>query len=241
MSWLITPGQPVPIDPSRSNVSLLLHGNGTNGSTTITDNSPTTKTVTAVGNAQISTAIADPFGNSSKGVIAFDGSGDYLTASSNAGFAFGSGDFTVEAWVRPTTLSLAYDFAMVFDTRAVAGSPNQGILVAFTNATGVWIFYESTQNAIITTSSSAVVNQWQHIALSRSSTTWRFFVDGTQSGTLTNGANLGTFQPLLIGTARDTPDSDRNFPGYIDDFRITKGVARYTGDFTPPTAPFPDF
>jgi hypothetical protein len=69
MSWLITPGQPVPVDLNRSNVSLLLHGNGTNGSTTITDNSPSPKTVTAVGNAQISTAQSKYGGGS----IAFDG------------------------------------------------------------------------------------------------------------------------------------------------------------------------
>ena len=56
MSWLITGSQPVPVDPLFNNVSLLLHGDGTNGFTTITDSSPTPKTVTAVGNAQISTA-----------------------------------------------------------------------------------------------------------------------------------------------------------------------------------------
>jgi hypothetical protein len=162
-----------------------------------------------------------------------------LTASSNAGFAFGTGDFTVETWARPTTLSTGYDYAMVFDTRAVASPPNPGILVAFTNATGVWIFYESVANTITNTSSSAVANQWQHVALSRAGTAWKFFVDGAQVGTWTNGSNLGTSQPLLIGTARDNPGSDRNFPGYIDDLRITK-VARYTSNFTPPTASFPD-
>jgi hypothetical protein len=69
MSWLITGSQPVPVDPQFGSVSLLLHGDGTNGSTTITDNSPTPKTVTAVGNAQISTA-QSKFGGAS---ILFDG------------------------------------------------------------------------------------------------------------------------------------------------------------------------
>jgi hypothetical protein len=78
MSWIITPQLRVPVDPVFNNVSLLLHGNGTNGSTTITDNSPTPKTVTAVGNAQISTA-QSKFGGAS---IAFDGTGDYLTDAS---------------------------------------------------------------------------------------------------------------------------------------------------------------
>ena len=223
-------------DTNINEVSLLLHGDGANGSTTITDSSLTPKTVTAVGNAQISTA-QSKFGGAS---IAFDGTGDYLTASSNAGFAFGTGDFTIEAWVRPTTLSSASDFAFVFDTRATAGSGNLGASVGFTQTTGVWMFFEQSANILTNTSSSAVANQWQHIALSRAGTSWRFFVDGTQVGTWTNGSGLGTSQPLLIGTARDNPGNTRNLPGYIDDLRITKGE-RYTANFTPPTAAFPDF
>jgi hypothetical protein len=99
MSWLITPQQPVPVDPVFNNVSLLLHGNGTNGSTTITDNSPSPKTVTAVGNAQISTA-QSKFGGAS---IAFDGSGDYLTVLNSSQFNFGVDDFTIEAWFYRTS------------------------------------------------------------------------------------------------------------------------------------------
>ena len=107
MSWRITPTQPVPVDPVFNNVSLLLHGNGTNGSTTITDSSPSPKTVTAAGNAQISTAIADPFGDSSRGVLAFDGNGDYLAIPDSTDWNLPN-DFTVEAWVYLTAYSASY-------------------------------------------------------------------------------------------------------------------------------------
>jgi hypothetical protein len=81
---VLAKGQPVPNDPNFAFNSLLLHGDGTNGSTVITDSSGSPKTVTAFGNAQISTAIADPFGNST-GVIAFDGTLNPLTTLSIPG------------------------------------------------------------------------------------------------------------------------------------------------------------
>jgi hypothetical protein len=82
-------------DTNINEVSLLLHGDGTNGSTTITDSSLTPKTVTAVGNAQISTA-QSKFGGAS---ILLDGSGDYLDVGSNSAFGYGLSDFTIETWV----------------------------------------------------------------------------------------------------------------------------------------------
>ena len=88
-------------DPNFANVSLLLHGNDTNGSTTITDSSPSPKTVTAVGNAQISTA-QSKFGGAS---IAFDGNGDWCQIANNVAFKFGSGNFTIEYWFYPTDLT----------------------------------------------------------------------------------------------------------------------------------------
>jgi hypothetical protein len=88
-----TPPAP-PLDPNFANVSLLLYGNGINGSTSIIDSSPSPKTVTAFGNAQISTA-QSKFGGSS---IAFDGTGDYLTVPDNDNFALGNGNFTIECW-----------------------------------------------------------------------------------------------------------------------------------------------
>ena len=95
MTLVWSPGY-APVDEYYASVSLLLYGNGTNGSTTITDNSPSPKTVTAVGNAQISTA-QSKFGGAS---IAFDGTGDFITVPDSSAFVLGLSNepYTVEFW-----------------------------------------------------------------------------------------------------------------------------------------------
>ena len=102
MSPLSIPGKMVlkkesaTADPYYDNVSLLLHGDGTNGSTTIVDNSPSPKTMTALGNAQISTT-ESLFGGSS---LYFDGSGnDAIQTLPGNDFVYGTGPFTLEAWI----------------------------------------------------------------------------------------------------------------------------------------------
>ena len=86
-----------PTDPNFANVSLLLHGDGANNSTTFTDSSSNNFTLSRVGDVKISTT-QSKFGGSS---IFFDGAGDYLTLANNSVFTFPS-SFTVEAWVFPT-------------------------------------------------------------------------------------------------------------------------------------------
>jgi hypothetical protein len=211
-------------DPDFASVSLLLHGDGTNGSTTITDNSPSPKTVTAVGNAQISTA-QSKFGGAS---IAFDGSGDFLTTSASADLDFGVQDFTIELWHRFNNTTLDRGFVgngsngrLDFIWRTSTGINLGRINTAF-DSTFAW---------------SPSVNVWYHIAISRSGTSLRAFIDGVQIGsTVTNSINYNA-SSCIIGSSLSNA---RNSNGYIDDLRITKGVARYTANFTPPTAPFPD-
>ena len=224
MSWLITPGQPVPLDPSRSNVSLLLHGNGTNGSTTITDSSPTPKTVTAVGNAQISTA-QSKFGGAS---IAFDENGDYLTLASNPNLALGSGDFTIEMWVYSTATGVTQNF---LDARA----SSTGYAVQKNSSNEITFYSEVAGSFIVNAALTA--NQWVHVAIVRSSGTITLYLDGTSADTGANTSNY-TSQIAVIG-ARFSKNQ-QYYTGYIDDLRITKGIARYTANFTPPAAQFPD-
>eukprot|EP01041_Mallomonas_annulata_P026842 gene26842-48282_t len=90
-----------PTDPDFANVSLLCHFDGADTSTTITDNSPSPKTLTAYGNAQIDTA-QSKFGGAS---LLLDGTGDYVSTPADTVFNFGSGEFTVEAWVRFASLT----------------------------------------------------------------------------------------------------------------------------------------
>jgi hypothetical protein len=237
MSWTITPQTKVPVDPQYGSVSLLLHGNGTNGSTTITDNSPSPKTVTAVGNAQISTA-QSKFGGAS---IAFDGNGDYLTAANNASLNFGSGDFTVECWVYLAGLP-----ALNGDSQRAA------CLVAYgtngTSVAGYQLLINTTTNQLLFYNTGASIasftwslTTWYHVAYTRSGSTNRLFVNGNSLTLTTN-----TFTPaesatdtLRIGAERKYVSYDDDLNGYIDDLRITK-ACRYTANFTPPTAQFPD-
>jgi Concanavalin A-like lectin/glucanases superfamily len=240
MSWLITPQEKTAIDRfGIQNVSLLLHGNGTNGSTTIVDSSPSAKTVTAVGNAQISTA-QSKFGNAS---IVFDGSNDKLSIPYTSDFNL-LNTYTIETWIYPLTISGTH----VIFSLAASVTTSFGCIALYQNNTTLWFeiktlsgsgvgFYYSISGGTITS------NNWQHIAASVSNNSAKLFLNGTQVGLTVTITDWG-FAPVGVGiggTANDYNISTQAFNGYLDDLRITKGIARYNANFTPPTAPFPDF
>jgi hypothetical protein len=208
-------------DPDFSSVSLLLHMDGTNGSTTFTDVSANAFAVTAFGNAQVTTT--DPkFGT---GALTLDGTGDYLTVAADAAFQFGTGDFTVECWVYVNSVGNTGLFTF--------GGSGSGLQVNLFS--GQWNL--GTAGAGGSALASITTGAWQHLAVTRSGSSLRMFIDGTQIGsTLTDTTNL-TDNALKIGYYY-TPDYAMN--GRVDEFRVTKGVARYTANFTAPTAPFPD-
>ena len=223
MSWVITGSEKTPVDKQGiQNVSLLLHGNGTNGSTTITDSSPIPKTVTTVGNAQISTA-QSKFGGSS---ILLDGTGDTLdiTAISFAD----SESFTLECFLYKNVGGYSNVFG---------GGPQIGYdLFADpgTSTGSIYMFFAG--KFVIQASGTAVtLNTWNHLAWTRQGSTCRAFVNGILQG---SGNQSDAFSIGVIGATSSGAGQAVN--GYIDDLRITKGIARYTANFTPPTAPFPD-
>ena len=222
-----------PVDEEFGNVSLLLHGDGTNGSTTIVDSSSSPKAVTVVGNAQISTA-QSKFGGSS---IAFDGAGDYLETPHSNAYNFGSGDFTIEFWLWTGQTSSG----AVAGHRTGAGAANTNwLLTAWPMADKISLYLsDGTTYPVYDLASTSSINnsQWRHIAASRSGSTIRLFVDGVVENTATWAGSISS-TPRVLRIGEDNDNSFLN--GYIDDFRITKGVARYTENFTPPTAPFSD-
>ena len=213
---------PVLADPYYHNVSLLLHGDGTNGSTTIVDSSPSPKAITAYGNAQISTA-QSKFGGAS---IAFDGTGDYLTSDASI-FNVGAGDFTIEWWQKLAATGVNY---------AIARFNNNGGIK--TGASSIQL-YTNVVPSINCAASTSFTTDWEHIAVVRSSGVVSIYHNGSFLNLSPNNnpsANL-TVDRFEIGT------SFASYPqinGFIDDFRVTLGVARYTSNFTPPTAPFPE-
>jgi hypothetical protein len=226
-------------DTNINEVSLLLHGDGTNGSTTITDSSPTPKTVTAVGNAQISTA-QSKFGGAS---IAFDGTGDYLTVPDNADFEYGSGNFTAEAWVYP--VASPNEPVIMGQWDGVGGGTGLSwVIVLSDNSSRNLRFLVSTDGstpaADSVSSSPLTLNAWSHVALVRSGDVFTAYLNGTSAVSYTISAGASLFNATNVITVGASSTANLPFNGYIDDLRITKGVARYTAAFTPPTTPFPD-
>lgn len=210
---------------SYEDVSLYLKMNGANGSTTFYDSSLYGHTVTANGNAQISTA-QSKFGGSS---AAFDGSGDYLDSESSSQFAFGTGDFTVEFWLFPTSSSVTY--RCIVDTRSTV-STNTGVGIFQYGLTlelyGNGLKLSSAANAL-------TLNEWQHVVLARESGACQFYINGVASGSSATYSDDLTGQSVRMGVNKN---GNNPYTGYIDSLRITKGIARYTANFTPPQREF---
>jgi hypothetical protein len=162
----------------------------------------------------------------------FDGTGDYTVAPSNNIFGYGTGDFTIEFWLRLSSTALQ----TLVSNLTSASSTNPHLYLA---SNGSVRYY--TANADRITGAVLTTNQWYHIAVARSGTSTKLFVDGVQSGsTYTDSNDYGNTAPLGIGTyfSAGTPYTTDTLNGYLDDIRITKGYARYTANFTAPTAPF---
>jgi hypothetical protein len=237
MSPAYTPGKLIlaqtytPGDRYYNETSLLLHGNGSNGSTSIIDSSPNPKTVTAVGNAQISTA-QSIFGGSS---IAFDGTGDYLVAPASSAFTFNGAveNFTIELWSYWTGPSSGVNNAQLVGTAPVTSAyVNGGWLLATNGANYRW-FNSLGQGGL---DMPLTRNQWQHVAVVCNSGAIKMYVDGIGSAwTYSGSINYSFNGPLAVGAYNNT-----FVTGYITDLRITKNIARYTANFTPPPAAFAD-
>lgn len=206
-------------DPYFANVVLLLHGNGTNGSTSIIDSSPNPKTVTAVGNAQISTAQAKFSGSS----IALDGAGDWLTATIDPIYTSAAA-YTIESWFYLNTRS---GFTII--SRSSGGF--YMVVVGGNMYVGDVGF-----NTLITDATLFPVDEWFHTALTFDGTAYRLFIGGILQNANTSGLTNYAMTTVKIGAYNEFHSSC-----YINDFRITQNIARYIANFTPPTAPFPDF
>jgi hypothetical protein len=176
-----------------------------------------------VGNAQISTA-QSKFGG---GSMLFDGTDDRLNMPASPNLAFGTGDFTLEMWAYFTSTA---NFPTLTDSRVNASS-TAGFNLGLSSAR-VQIY---TTSQVLIGASTLSANTWYHIAVTRASGTLKIWLNGVQDATVSNSTNWSD-QTFVVGA---TPSAVNLMTGYIDDLRITKGFARYTANFTPPTAPFP--
>lgn len=183
----------------------------------------TAKTITAYGSAQVDTA-QSKFGGAS---LLCDGTTDYLLTETTSDFAFGTGQYTVECWLRLASTGKQHSF---FDLRAASGND--------------WVLYVDTNNRIALFTGSAANDTnalssgvWYHIALVRDSSNIKVYKNGTQVLSLA-APNISTNRALRIGAGRDGasfPNTDLN--GWMDEIRVSN-IARYTTGFTAPTTAF---
>jgi hypothetical protein len=181
------------------------------------------KTVIASGDAQLN-ATTKKYGTAS---LALDGTGDYVTSSSSADFAFGTGNFTFEGWFYRSVGSVQVS---LFDFRSVA-TQNAPWLFITSGGTLAYYVHGATR---ISGAGGITPGSWHHVAVSRSGTSTKMFVNGSQIGSTWTDNTDYIQSPLTIG-ARYT-GAIEFFNGYVDDVRIIKGAALYTGTFTAPTA-----
>ena len=208
--------------------------NGTDGSTTFVDSSSSNKTITVHANSAISTD-DNKFGSAS---AEFDGSSHLSCNSSD--FAFGTGDFTIEWWQKVSSQDLLFTdqhgvIQISASSGGLASSPyTNGMRIAF-GVVGNGSIGVKMGNTDVTSSTGVLTaNTWQHLSVVRNSNTVKIFLNGSEIASGTNSENI-TSQNLAIG---GYIDSRFLMNGYVDELRITKGVARYTADFTPQTREF---
>lgn len=216
---------------SDGNTSLLL--NFINGS--IFD-AAAINDIETVGNAQISTTQSRFDGSS----MYFDGNGDYLVMPDVTTGQFRTGDFTVEYWDYHGTQGT--NFGDQVGTVS-SGTPNfTWRFGTFSNTAGLTLaVHNGSAYTDYTFSDGTVYNDstWRHFALTRQNGSVRCFVNGVQIGsTQTVTLDFSSSNRVIVGAELVTPSY---FTGYISNLRITKGYARYTANFTPPTAPFPTY
>lgn len=223
-SFTTKPASIITGDPYFNNTVLLLHADNS-----LVDNSINNTTLTNTSTTYNSSIFK--FGSAS---FSFNGS-TYLTSSSSANYAFGSGNFTIEFWMYPTAAFNGF-------TRIMANLAYNG---AYTNGNwnigggGAFLTWYCANGGGFNCATTISTNTWYHVAFVRNGTTISCYLNGVLDGSgaiSTTAIDNGTSALALIGAA----GTSYGYTGYLDEIRITKGIARYTTNFVVPQFPFPD-
>ena len=215
-----------------SYTKLLLHGDGSG--TSFADSSGTGKSITAYGNATQS-ATQSMFGGKA---MYFDGTNSYLTTPSGSDWVLGTGDFTIDFWLRGDG---ANNQNAIFSSNINAASwwtQNGDYLIYFADSTTVFLTqYDGTTNHWLAGAWNISSGSWNHIAFVRSGNTFSAYKDGVLQGNAdVTGYTFGR-SGTLPGLGKVQTGSGY-LNGYVDEFRVTKGLARWTSNFTPPTSAY---
>jgi len=216
---------PPPLSGNDSFTVLLLNCDGADTSTTFTDTSVggANGNATVTGNAQVDVA-QKVFGT---GSLLSDGSGDDIRYASNVDWQFGTGDFTIDFRLRLSSLTTC----SLMNNMNTIGT--NGWAFRFMSG-GTGIRFLTNSGSATDRAWSPSIGAWYHVAFARSGSTLKLFVDGTQLGAdITNSEALsnGGGDPLIIGNSQFIGES---LPGWMDEIMISKGIARWTSNFTPP-------
>ena len=218
---------------------LLLHCNGTSGSTTFTDSGNTGHTITANGNAQLLEygSLTPKFGDK---FLRLDKFGDYVSAPASSDWDFGTGDFTIDFWAR--TYGAPRDFDNIVNQFDGAVNGSYTIRSTIFNAEDVSFTYYSSGYTDIRTSTSISDGEWHHVAVVRNSGTIDIYIDGVSKVSATFSGQIGfaSGRELRIGDHISGGSNAGDYIGDIDELRISKGIARWTSNFTPETEEYLD-
>ena len=216
-----------------SYTKLLLHMDGANDGTTFTDSSSYDHNVTSSGT--VTKTAVKKFGTAS---ALLDGVNDYIDCGSSDDWSFGTGNFTIEFWaLKDADRSGGYD--TICATNTAGANDGGGWFMEWSASRGLW-FYNGVANGLIINwndTSTSTDGAWHHVAVVQNGGTIKVYVDGAEEESASYSTAITTEEDnfLRVGSLGN---GDGVFKGYIEEFRISKGVARYTGAFTPATAAF---
>ena len=237
-----TKGSGTRTDANSSSIVLAVPMDGTNNGTSFNDLSATikgsgsAKTITTIGDAKTSTTRSKYYGSSGL----FDGTNDYLSVAASSDLQLGAGDFCIELWWYPTSTSrqalyhgsIGTDWSIGIDYNSV-GTQKLGIWASSNGTSWNMINADGGGNGIGTI--TVPQNQWNHIAYTRSGNTFRLFVNGVQDIAVTASGTIidRSGSAAAIGSWWNT-GAMAQATGSIQDFRIYKGAAKYTANFSVP-------
>ena len=190
------------------------------------DNSTNNFTITRTGDTSIKsfTPFTPNSSYSTYGSGYFDGTGDTISVPFSSAISLGTGNFTMEAWCYPTTTTNGVD--------SIWGSSNYSVMLYHSGTSWTLEVGDGGGN-YFTINGTAPIYAWNHMAVTRSGSTFNLWINGVSAGTGTTAGTMKTSGTLSIGGN----GNGQNFTGYMTDFRLVKGTAVYTTAFTPPTAP----
>lgn len=232
------PGSGIVSDTYFNRTTLLLHGDGTNGAnnTVFVDSSTNALTVTTNGKPYQGTF--SPFSQTGWSYY-FDGTGDYISTNSPGTiFQFGTNNWTVEAWIYPTSTGTSQTIYQIYGNTA-------DLIQIQLNGTSLapFVSFRASNQSIVTITSTTLVslNSWNHIALVRdSSTSVKLYVNGVLGATQVIASSTTFVDTQFSGNptiGAKTNTVGNYYTGYVSNLRVINGTAVYTGAFTPPTSP----